>query len=210
MSTFLDDLYRFGGASEIAMGDSSAPTILSDSDKHAQVLRLTGTLTAARRLVVPIVRGDYIVLNDTTQAVTVGAQTGTTVSLASGTRALICCDGENYYVVSAGTTGGGGGGATTLAGDASGPSTATVVTHVTGASNTKINSTTDVALQVNGTDVAKVDAAGMTLGSPDLHYLNGFGAPTVSAPNGSQYLRRDASAVATSVYYRVNGAWVVK
>lgn len=104
-------------------------------------------------------------------------------------------------------SGGGGGG--TLAGDASGPAGTNVVTHVTGTTNTKVNGTTSVAAQVAGVDVATVDGTGLTLGSADVHYLHGAGAPTVSAPNGSQYLRTDGTST-TTLYVRVSGAWVAR
>lgn len=102
-----------------------------------------------------------------------------------------------------------GGGGGTLAGDANGAAGANVVTHVTGTANTKVNSTTDVALQVAGVDVAKADVNGLTLGTADVSYLHGAGAPTVSAPNGSQYLRTDGTST-TTLYVRVSGAWVAR
>jgi hypothetical protein len=43
----------------------------------------------------------------------------------------------------------------------------------------------------------------------NLKVYNGYGAPSISADNGSLYLRQDGAA-ATTLYVRIAGAWVGK
>jgi hypothetical protein len=40
-----------------------------------------------------------------------------------------------------------------------------------------------------------------------VRILQGAGAPTVTAPNGSMYLRHDAGVANQSLYMRENGIW---
>jgi hypothetical protein len=73
------------------------------------VIRLTGTPTAARNLIVPAKAKVYFIDNDTAGAfaVTVKTASGTGVALASGTNGALFCDGTN--VVSIATAAGSGG-----------------------------------------------------------------------------------------------------
>jgi len=66
----------------------------------AQVLVVTGTLTAAAKLVLPLRAGaQWIVKNNTTgsYALTVGGATGSTVTVTQGSAYHVFTDGTNYY-----------------------------------------------------------------------------------------------------------------
>jgi hypothetical protein len=47
---WLGEAFRFGGRATVTIGDTSLPTVASDAEAKAQVLVLTGTLTAPRAL----------------------------------------------------------------------------------------------------------------------------------------------------------------
>lgn len=91
---------------------TTADVTLTTAEAMEQgVIRLTGTPTAARNLIVPAKAKVYFIDNDTAGAfaVTVKTAAGTGVALASGTNGALFCDGTN--VVSIATTAGGGGAA---------------------------------------------------------------------------------------------------
>lgn len=106
--SWLDTLFRFGALKSIAVADSSTPTTVSDTDAaEARVLVLTGTLTAARSVVLSHRAGaDWIVLNNTTggYAVTVKGPTGTGYSVASSKIATVFSDGSKYLGTTADST----------------------------------------------------------------------------------------------------------
>jgi hypothetical protein len=74
------------------------------------VIRLTGTPTAARNLIVPAKAKVYFIDNDTAGAfsVTVKTPSGTGVALTAGTNGALFCDGVNVVSIASGTGGGGG------------------------------------------------------------------------------------------------------
>jgi len=108
MADALDGVFRFPGSVEVAVSDTSAPSSLSAIEANARIVRLTGTLTAARSVVFPAVEGDYIVENACTDAVTVKTSGAAGVSLAAGEIALVRCSGVTYARV-----GGASGGSST-------------------------------------------------------------------------------------------------
>lgn len=88
------------GLSTIGMTDAdytlTANNGTSDEARKA-ALKLTGTLTAARNVVVPTVTKIYIVSNSTTGgfAVTVKTAAGSGVSVPNGSTYIVRCDGTN-------------------------------------------------------------------------------------------------------------------
>ena len=90
---------------------TTADVTLTTAEAMEQgVIRLTGTPTAARNLIVPAKAKVYFIDNDTAGAfaVTVKTASGTGVSLASGTNGALFCDGVNVVSIASGTGGGGG------------------------------------------------------------------------------------------------------
>jgi microcystin-dependent protein len=71
-----------------------------------QVLVLTGTNTAQRNLIAPLVEKTYTVKNSTTGgfAVQIIGSSGTGVVIPNGITTLVYCDGLNFYPVTDGTT----------------------------------------------------------------------------------------------------------
>lgn len=85
-------------------------TLTATEAMEQGVVRLTGTPTAARNLIVPAKAKVYFIDNDTAGAfaVTVKTPSGTGVALASGTNGALFCDGVNVVSIASGTGGGGG------------------------------------------------------------------------------------------------------
>jgi len=100
---------------------TTADVTLTTAEAMEQgVIRLTGTPTAARNLIVPAKAKVYFIDNDTAGAfaVTVKTAAGTGVALASGTNGALFCDGTNVVSIASGTGGGGGASAFTGLSDA--------------------------------------------------------------------------------------------
>lgn len=88
---------------KLAKAMSDANTTLSAQEARNQILEFTGTLTAARNIVVPLAAQQWTVYNNTTGGFGlqfIGA-TGTGVTVAAGKRAIIYSDGTNVVRVSA-------------------------------------------------------------------------------------------------------------
>lgn len=82
---------------------ADADLTLTASEARSGILEFTGTLTAARSVVVPLGVQQWTVANLTTGgfAVTVVGATGTGVSIAAGKRAIVYADGTNVMRVTA-------------------------------------------------------------------------------------------------------------
>jgi len=63
------------------------------------VLVVTGTNSATRKIVTPLVNKTYIVYNNTTggQNITIGGSSGSIVTIPNGLSVLVYCDGINYF-----------------------------------------------------------------------------------------------------------------
>lgn len=82
---------------------SDANTTLTQAEVRNDILQFTGTLTAARNIVLPLVVKQYTVFNNTTGGFGlqfIGA-TGTGITVAAGKRAIVYADGTNIVRVSA-------------------------------------------------------------------------------------------------------------
>ena len=68
-----------------------------------QVLVITGTLTAIRNVIPPLVNKTYIVANQTSGgfAVNIIGVTGTGIQIPNGATAYVYCDGTNFYSAAA-------------------------------------------------------------------------------------------------------------
>lgn len=153
------------------------------------VIRLTGTPTAARNLIVPAKAKVYFIDNDTAGAfaVTVKTPSGTGVALPSGTNGALFCDGVNVVSIAAGTGGGGGASAFTGLSDvpASYSGQANKVVKVkadesglefsTGAAPTVFTGLTDAPASYTGqagkVPVVNLAETGLEFGNPVSNYL---------------------------------------
>lgn len=87
----------------LAKAMSDANTTLTFAEIRNQILEFTGTLTAGRNIVVPLVPRQWTVFNTTTGGFGlqfIGAS-GTGVTVAAGKRAIIYSDGTNVVRVTA-------------------------------------------------------------------------------------------------------------
>ena len=72
-----------------------------------QVLVMSGTLTATRNVIAPLVEKTYVVKNSTTgsQSIQIIGSSGLGVTIPNGITALVYCDGTNFYNAISGSVG---------------------------------------------------------------------------------------------------------
>ena len=72
-----------------------------------QVLVVTGTITATRNLIAPLVEKTYVVQNNTTgsQSIQIIGASGLGVTIPNGVGAYVYCDGTNFYNAISGSVG---------------------------------------------------------------------------------------------------------
>lgn len=94
---------EFTGRLAKTMGDAN--TTLTQAEARNNIIELTGTLTAARNIVLPLAVRQYTVFNGTTGGFGlqfIGA-TGAGITVAAGKRAIVYADGTNIVRVTADT-----------------------------------------------------------------------------------------------------------
>jgi len=76
-------------------------------ESRNQVLVMSGTLTATRNVIAPLVEKTYIVKNSTTgsQSIQIIGSSGLGVTIPNGITALVYCDGTNFYNAISGSVG---------------------------------------------------------------------------------------------------------
>jgi len=91
----------------LTTGTAASTGLTANSSQYAVLLWTAGG-TATRTITVPAQSKTYVVINKTssTQSITVKAATGTGVTVAAGTRAIIAWDGVNFVNVGGGSAGG--------------------------------------------------------------------------------------------------------
>jgi microcystin-dependent protein len=79
---------------------------VSDEARNA-VLVATGTNSAIRQIICPLVEKLYVIYNNTTggYAITIGGLTGSIVTIPNGTTAQVYCDGTNFFSSQTGSAG---------------------------------------------------------------------------------------------------------
>ena len=84
---------------------TDANTTLTQAEAKNEILQFTGTLTAGRNIVIPLVPMQYTVFNNTTGgfALTFIGATGTGIAVAATRRAIVYADGTNVVRVTADT-----------------------------------------------------------------------------------------------------------
>lgn len=98
------------GVTTITMANSnytlSSLNGVSDEARN-MVLVVSGTNSGVYQVVAPLVKKFYIVNNSTTggYAITIGATTGSIVSIPNGTVGQVYCDGVNFYSAQTGSAG---------------------------------------------------------------------------------------------------------
>lgn len=178
---------------------------VSDEARNA-VLVVTGTNSAIRKVIAPLNQPKlYVVSNQTTggYAITIGASTGTYVTIPNGVTAQVYTDGTNFYSSQTGSAGDFNvSGNETIAGNMSvgGNTTLSGTLSVTGAASLTTGSISGIvtaptaAVGTNTTQIATtafVVANAVITGAIQMW-------PTNSAPTG--YLICDGSAVSRTTY----------
>jgi len=100
------------GVAQVTISGVSGATLsvangTTDQSRNA-VIVVTGSASGVNAIVAPLVKKVYIISNQTTGgfALTIGATTGSTVSIANGLTTLVYCDGTNFFSGITGFTGG--------------------------------------------------------------------------------------------------------
>jgi microcystin-dependent protein len=164
-----------------------------------QVLVVTGTNTATRNLIAPLVEKTYLIKNSTTggQSIQIIGSSGLGVTIPNGITTYVYCDGINFYNALSGSVGN-----FTINGNlaVTGSETITGTLGVTGATSLTTGS-------ISGIMTAPTAAAGTSttqIATTAFVQANGGLSgqilmwPTASAPTG--YLLCDGSSVSTSTY----------
>lgn len=122
-----------------------------------QVIVLTGTLSAQRNLVAPLVEKTYILKNTTTGGfgVQIIGSSGTGVIIPNGTTTSVYCDGTNFYPANTGSTGN-----QTVNGNLTVTGTTTLVGALSASTATFSGAISSVNPSFTGTPTAPTAAAG--------------------------------------------------
>ena len=91
----------------LTTGTAASTGLTANSSQYAVILWTAGG-TATRTITVPAQSKTYVVINKTssTQSITIQGTTGTGVTVAAGTRAIVAWDGTNFVNVGGGSAGG--------------------------------------------------------------------------------------------------------
>jgi hypothetical protein len=91
----------------LTTGTAASTGLTANSSQYA-IIRWTAGGTVTRTITVPAQSKTYVVINNTTstQSITIKAATGTGVTLAAGTKAIVAWDGTNFVNVGGGSAGG--------------------------------------------------------------------------------------------------------
>jgi hypothetical protein len=129
---------------------------VSDEARNA-VLVVSGTNSAVRQIICPLVNKTYIVTNNTTGgfAITIGGATGSTVSIPNGVTAQVYCDGINFFSSQTGSAGN-----FAVSGNLSVAGTTTLSGALTGTTGVFSGAISAVSPAFTGTPTAPTAAAG--------------------------------------------------
>lgn len=177
----------------------------SDEARNA-VLVVGGTNSAIRQIIAPLVQKIYIVTNNTSgsYAITIGASTGTTVTIPNGVTAQVYCNGTNFYSAQTGSAGdftvNGTLNATGLTdtGNMTVGGTLTITGASTFTGSAAFSGTPTAPTATAGTNTTQIATTAFVLanGVSPTGVINMW--PTTSAPTG--YLLCDGTAVNRTTY----------
>ncbi len=159
---------------------------VSDEARNA-VLVVTGTNSAVRQIICPLVEKTYVVTNSTTGgfAITIGGATGTTVSIPNGVTAQVYSDGINFYSSQTGSAGN-----FAVSGNLSVSGT-TALTGATTLSSALTYGGTTLSNAVTGTGNMVLSASPALTGTPT--------APTAAAGTNTTQIATTAFVLANAV-----------
>jgi microcystin-dependent protein len=169
-----------------------------------QVIVLTGTNTAQRNLIAPLVEKTYVVKNSTVGgfAVQIIGSSGTGVTIPNGVTTSVYCDGLNFYSATEGTTGN-----FTVNGNLAVTGTTTLTGALGGSTATFSGAISSVSPAFTGVPTAPTAAAGTnTTQIATTAFVLSNGAPTgglVMWPTGSAptgWLLCNGAAVSRTTY----------
>ena len=177
---------------------------VSDEARNA-VLVATGTNSAIRQIICPLVEKLYVIFNNTTGgfAITIGGATGSTVTIPNGTTAQAYCDGTNFFSSQTGSAGN-----FNINGNLVVAGTTALTGALTGTTGVFSGTISSVSPTFTGTPTAPTASVGTNttqLATTAFVLANG-GVPTgvinmwstVSAPSG--FLLCDGTAVSRTTY----------
>lgn len=129
---------------------------VSDEARNAVIIA-TGTNSAQRDIIAPLVEKIYTIKNSTTggYAVRVIGSTGTGVSIPNGVTTSVYCDGTNFYNLQVGTTG-----SETINGNLTVTGTASIAGALSGSTATFSGAISSVSPTFTGTPLAPTASAG--------------------------------------------------
>jgi microcystin-dependent protein len=176
---------------------------VSDEARNA-VLVVTGSNSAVRQIICPLVNKTYIVTNNTTGgfAITIGGATGSTVSIPNGVTAQVYCDGINFFSSQTGSAGN-----FAISGNLSVSGTTALSGALTGTTGVFSGAISAVSPAFTGTPTAPTAAAGTNttqIATTAFVLANGVPTgglvmwPTGSAPSG--FLLCTGTAVSRTTY----------
>lgn len=176
---------------------------VSDEARN-QVIVLTGTNTAQRNLIAPLVEKTYTIKNSTSGgfAVQIIGASGTGVVIPNGITTTVYCDGTNFFTALSGTVGN-----FTVNGTLGVTGTTSLTGALTGTTGVFSGAISSVSPAFTGTPTAPTAAAGTnTTQIATTAFVLANGVPTgglvmwstASAPSG--FLLCDGSAVSRSTY----------
>jgi len=178
---------------------------VSDEARNA-VLVVTGSNSAIRQIVCPLVNKLYIIKNATSggYAITIGGASGSLVTIPNGTTAQVYCDSTNFYSSQTGSAGDFtvngtfyATGSESLTGNLSVGGTLNV-TGATSLSTGSISGVMTAPTAASGTNTTQLATTAFVLanGVPPTGVINMW--PTNTAPSG--YLLCDGTAVSRTTY----------
>jgi hypothetical protein len=178
----------------LTTGSASSTGLTANSSQYAVIL-WTAAGTVTRIITVPAQSKTYVVINkSSTQSITIQGVTGTGVTLAAGTRAIVAWDGTNFVNVGGGSAAGSN---TQVQFNSSGAFGASSALTWDGTSL----SATKFAGALNGTVGATTPAAGafttVTTTSPIAYNYGGTGQSSAFTQYGVTYAS-STSALATT------------
>ena len=208
----------------LTTGTYASTGLTANSSQYAVILWTAGG-TATRTITVPAQSKTYVVINKTssTQSITIQGTTGTGVTVAAGTRAIVAWDGTNFVNVGGGSAAGSNTQVQFNSSGAFGASSALTwdgtslsATKFAGALNGTVGATTPAAgafTTVSATTAIPVTSGGTglaTLTANNVILGNGTSTPSFVAPSTSGNVLVSNGTTWTSAAPAASGVYQAK